>query len=97
MDLSQAIIEGDKVLVYNSNSTIETYPLIHKPITVSSVKCNHCGSIYDLRKVTVGHRYMDCDSYSTPCCKVMADTRAYKSFNDFERITINPIKEGERL
>lgn len=97
MDLSQAIVEEDKIMMYDINGTMERFPLVHKPITGSSVKCNFCNSIYDLTKVTVSHRFMDCDSYVTPCCGANADTREYKSFKDFERITNSHITEGGRL
>lgn len=32
------------------------------------VRCNRCGNIYDLGKVTIAHRYTDCTTWRTPCC-----------------------------
>ena len=52
------------------------------------------GTIYDLTKVTVGHRYADCDSFKAPCCNTEVDTRPFKK--DYDRITYKPKREGER-
>lgn len=41
----------------------------------SPVRCAHCGRIYDLGKVTVLQRYLDCSVWKTPCCRVMVDDR----------------------
>ena len=38
------------------------------------VRCR-CGRIYDLGKVTVTGRWLDCSTWTTPCCKVTADDR----------------------
>lgn len=38
------------------------------------VKCR-CGNIYDLGKVTIVQRYLDCSVWQTPCCKQLADDR----------------------
>lgn len=38
------------------------------------VRCR-CGAIYDVGKVTVTARYLDCSVWKTPCCKQTADDR----------------------
>jgi hypothetical protein len=39
------------------------------------VQCGRCGRIYDLGKVEVLHRYLDCTLFRSPCCKQQVDTR----------------------
>lgn len=50
------------------------------------VVCAHCGSIYDLMKVTTVARYADCTVFTTPCCGREADDRRWKPRPDFERL-----------
>lgn len=40
----------------------------------SPVRCR-CGQVYDLGKVEVTARYLDCSVWKTPCCKRTADDR----------------------
>ena len=51
------------------------------------VTCSFCGQIYNLGRVTVINRYVDCSEWLTPCCKRRADSREDKSLPDFRRIT----------
>ena len=41
----------------------------------SPVKCAFCSGVYDLGKVEVTGRYVDCSVWRTPCCKNTADDR----------------------
>ncbi len=52
----------------------------------SPVRCNHCGRIYDLGKVTVEARYLDCSVWKCPHCSVTVDDRTWKSRPDFAYI-----------
>lgn len=57
---------------------IKEHRLIH-PVSKSSVVCRHCGSIYDLSKVKIDHRYEECDDFTSPCCNIQGcDTRVFK-------------------
>ncbi len=43
----------------------------HKITSVSNklfVVCNHCNSIYDIRKTKNSKSYQDCTDFTTPCC-----------------------------
>lgn len=40
------------------------------------VRCN-CGQIYDVGKVTVTARYLDCSVWTTPCCGRHEDDRPW--------------------
>lgn len=40
----------------------------------SPVRCA-CGQVYDLGKVEVTARYLDCSVWKAPCCKRVADDR----------------------
>jgi len=55
---------------------------------MSPVTCSHCGQTYDLADAKVVHNYGDCTMFRTPCCDVLADDRAWKSFPDFKRIEL---------
>jgi hypothetical protein len=51
----------------------------------SPVRCT-CGSIYDLGKVEVTARYVDCSMWKAPCCGRVADDRGetgWKSTKDY--------------
>lgn len=52
----------------------------------SPVRCTHCRDVYDVGKVTVTARYLDCSVWKSPCCKRTVDDRGkgWKSFPDIE-------------
>lgn len=54
------------------------------------VRCLRCHTgVYDLGKVEVTARYVDCSMWKTPCCGVTVDDRGetgWKSIKDYERI-----------
>lgn len=52
------------------------------------VGCTYCASVYDLQKVKSIHRFADCDTFRSPCCKRMVDTREWKTIRDFTRIDL---------
>ena len=61
----------------------------------SPVRCAYCGQIYDLGKVTVTARYVDCSVWKAPCCGITVDDRGetgWKSKKDYY-----PIYEGSRF
>lgn len=41
---------------------------------VKPVRCT-CGTVYDIGKVTVTARYLDCSVWKTPCCGRTVDDR----------------------
>lgn len=52
----------------------------------SPVRCAFCNRVYDLGKVEVTARYVDCSMWKTPCCGVTADDRGetgWKSRKDY--------------
>lgn len=52
-------------------------------------RCAHCGKIYDLGKVTVTARYLDCSMWKAPCCGTPVDDRGETGWNsrkDYERL-----------
>ena len=55
----------------------------------SPVKCAFCSGVYDLGKVEVTGRYVDCSVWRTPCCKNTADDRGdtgWKRNKDYYKI-----------
>ena len=53
------------------------------------VRCAGCGGVYDLGKVEVTARYVDCSVWKAPCCGRVSDDRGetgWKSFHDYYRI-----------
>lgn len=58
-------------------------------LMTSPVKCNYCGTTYDLTSVKVIHRYSDCTLFKTPCCDKMADDRKWKSLPDFQEVDLS--------
>jgi phage FluMu protein Com len=38
-------------------------------------RCTHCGRVYDLGKVTIVQRYLDCSVWQCPGCKLQVDDR----------------------
>jgi len=73
----------DKVLtiVSNNGMTNKSHKMIHT-MSHTSVICNHCGSVYDLKKVEVKHRYSDCTEFITPCCNYEhADDITFKLYH----------------
>ena len=56
------------------------------------VRCNYCGGIYDLGKVTVVERYADCSVFLAPCCGRKVDDRKWVSFSAFSEL---PGETGE--
>lgn len=46
----------------------------------SPVRCTHCRGIYDLGKVTVISRYLDCSVWRSPCCDLAVDDRGEGPF-----------------
>ena len=56
------------------------------------VRCTWCGGVYDLGKVTVTARYVDCSMWKSPCCGNTVDDRGdtgWKSRKDYEHIDKN--------
>lgn len=54
-----------------------------------AVRCTHCQGIYDLGKVEVTGRYVDCSMWRSPCCNKLVDDRGetgWKSFKNYVRI-----------
>lgn len=54
------------------------------------VRCLRCHrGVYDLAKVTITARYLDCSVWRTPCCDQSVDDRGetgWTSRKDYERI-----------
>ena len=50
---------------------------------IKPVICTYCSKPYDLTAVKPIHRFADCTTYKTPCCKKHADDRRWKSLPDF--------------
>ena len=53
------------------------------------VRCSNCRGVYDVGKVEVTGRYVDCSVWKAPCCGRVVDDRGdtgWKSFKDYERI-----------
>ncbi len=88
IDTDMSYVKNGVLTVVNSNGlTIKNYKMIH-PMSHNSVICNHCDSVYDIKKVRVRHRYNDCTEFVTPCCNYEhADDRKIKSKPDFEKLT----------
>lgn len=60
---------------------------MHQP-----ARCRYCGRVYDLGKVTITARYIDCSMWKAPCCGTTVDDRGetgWKSIQDYERIDKN--------
>lgn len=56
------------------------------------VRCAFCSRVYDLGKVEVTARYVDCSMWKTPCCGNTADDRGetgWKSRKDYYPIDKN--------
>lgn len=60
------------------------------------VRCTHCSTVYDLGKVTIETRYLDCSTWRCPGCKLLVDDRGETGGilgghwrKDYERITDN--------
>lgn len=56
------------------------------------VRCRRCGGVYDLGKVEVTARYLDCSVWKTPCCHQTVDDRGETGWTlrkDYERIDKN--------
>lgn len=56
------------------------------------VRCTHCAGIYDLGKVEVTARYVDCSMWKAPCCGRTVDDRGetgWKSRSDYTRLDRN--------
>lgn len=49
----------------------------------SPVRCNHCGTVYDLGVATIISRHADATVFTTPCCNRTADDRWWKSLPDY--------------
>lgn len=85
---TQQLPDGNVVEVYSDNTfriLFNVKDLIGK---IAPVCCNHCGKVYDLTEVKPIHRYQDCDLFRSPCCNKLADTRTYKSFPDFTKVSL---------
>ena len=52
--------------------------VIHLPLSIYSVVCNHCGKIYDIRKTEVTLRYNNITEFKAPCCGELCDDRPFK-------------------
>lgn len=53
------------------------------------VRCTWCGGIYNLGKVEVTARYVDCSMWKAPCCGRLVDDRGdtgWKTRKDYERV-----------
>lgn len=53
------------------------------------VRCTHCGGVYDVGKVEVTARYVDCSMWKSPCCGLLVDDRGdtgWKLRKDYDRI-----------
>ena len=59
---------------------------------MSMVECAHCGRLYRLGDGEYIKRWGDCDEFRTPCCQRVVDTRSWKSFPDYERVTQGDIE-----
>jgi hypothetical protein len=42
----------------------------------SPVRCARCRGVYDMGRVTIASRYVDCTTWRTPCCDQLVDDRA---------------------
>lgn len=49
----------------------------HGPVAdmFKPVQCGRCRSVYDIGKVTIAARYLDCTTWRTPCCDQLVDDR----------------------
>lgn len=57
------------------------------------VRCTWCGGIYNLGKVEVTARYVDCSMWKAPCCGRLVDDRGdtgWKTRKDYERVDQQP-------
>ncbi len=64
---------------------------------ISPVSCAHCGKAYDLTKVKVSHRFMDCTQFRTPCCGKLSDDREWKGCPDYKRIDLSQYTYVENI
>ncbi len=87
MNIRKFINENDNLHEVNNNDNRMIVNGYNKGIGIPVI-CNHCGLAYDLTKVKIVRRYADCEEFTTPCCNYVADTRKWKSFNDFERLLV---------
>lgn len=56
------------------------------------VRCTHCGRLYDLGKVEVTARYLDCSVWRSPCCRLTVDDRGstgWKTLKDYVELDRN--------
>lgn len=57
------------------------------------VRCTWCGHVYDLTRVEVTARYLDCSMWRCPGCKTLVDDRGdtgWKSRKDYVRVEDEP-------